>query len=370
MKAIDLFHPFVPSGAKKNWEAYTSPRMEYFCDIPGVDFGAGFLVAIKPNYMDIPHIHDGSDNYFIFTGADLDNIFESEFEVHLFMGDSPTSMEMYRITKPSFVRVPAGVWHAPVYYSKIVRGVNTILWYGGKTSGRVYPNKNGGEDLIYEKDNWNRPCVQDETKPCIYCGLCFNQTEGHIKEFMTPLYENAAKTQKYKDCIVELKKDYHTLGDAVISPRATFKGPEDLEGTERQFSINIITKPCWLGDVEPFSNGQAAEFLWFSGADACDPWNSFDAEIEVEIGESPDRLEKILIDRPGVVAVPPGVWRGQIHVRRVGKPLCFIPWYQHDKARYKLTRKYIDGEPVLVYDDENTIKTPTAGDELYMMMKR
>lgn len=372
MNAKDLFHPFVATDAKKNWEAYTSPRMEYFCDdIPGVDFSAGFLVAVKPTFMDIPHIHDGADNCFIFTGPDLDRMFEADFEVDIFLGDAPDSMEVYRITKPSFVRVPAGVWHCPVYYRKVGRGVNTILWYSGQSSGRVYPSPSDPKTFIYEKDVFTaRPCVKDASKPCTFCGACFNYTDEQVKAFVTPLYEKAAKTQKYKDCIVELRQDHHSLGDAVISPRAAFKGPEEMAGAQRQFSFNIVAKPCRLGDDRPVSNGQAVEFLWFSGADAVDPWNSFDAEIVVEIGESPDRMEKIVVDRPGVVAVPPGVWRGAVEVRRVGKPLCFIPWYQHDKARYRLTRQYIDGKPVLVYDDESTIDSPTSGDELYMQIKR
>lgn len=368
-----LFHPFVATDAKANWTGYTTPRMDYFdTDTPGVKFGVGFLVAKKFGFMDIPHIHDGADNYFIFTGADLDNIFESEFEVDFFMGDSPTAMEMYKITKPSFVRVPAGVWHCPVYYKKIVRGLNNILWYGGVSTGRVYPSKDGNTEgkLCYEKDNWVRPCVKYPEKMCTWCGLCFDQSEQQVLDYMAPFFENISTTTKYKDCVMELKKDYHKLGDAVISPRAAFKGVSDMPDTDRQFSFNIVVKPCVIGDEEPVSNGQVAEFLWFSGADAYDPWSSFDAEIEVMLGEDPEHMEKVCFDKPGVVAVPAGTWRGAVNVKRVGKPLCFIPWYPHNKERYKLTQKTVDGKKFIVYDDESTIKEPTAGDELYLQIKR
>lgn len=368
-----LFHPFIATDAKKNWEGYTSPRMDYFGkDIPGVDFNAGFLVAVKEGYMDIPHIHDGADNFFIFTGADLENIFESEFEVDMFMGDSPSSMEMYKITKPSVVRVPAGVWHCPVYYKNIVRGINTMMWYSGQSTGRVYPRvgADGKEEIYYEKDNWVKPCVKDPDRLCTYCGLCFNQSIEHVRNYMKPFYEKMASTQKYKNCVVELKPDHHKLGDAVVSPRAVLNGAADMEGIDRQFSFNVITKPCALGDNEPVSNGQVAEFLWFSGADTVDPWNTFDAEIEVMLGEDPDHMEKVVFDKPGVVGVPPGIWRGAVTVKRAGKPVCFIPWYPHTKGRYKITRKYAGGEAFLAYSDETTIKTPGAGDELYLQMKR
>ena len=371
-----LFHPFVASDAKANWTSWTSPRMGFFNDdsiIPNVQFGAGFLVAKKIGYMDIPHIHDGSDSFFIFTGAELDNIFEAEFQVDFFIGDSAKSMEVYSITKPSFVRVPAGAWHCPIYYKKVVRGLNNMLWYSGVSTGRVYPVDNhdfSSEEIFYEKDNWVQPCKKDETKLCTYCGLCFDQTEQSANDFVAPFFTHASTEGKYKDCIMELRKDYHTLGDAVMSPRAVFKGCEDMPKADRQVSFNIVTKPCKLGDDEPVNNGQIAEFLWFSGADSVDPWGSFDAEIEVMVGDDPDNMQKLTFNKPGVVAVPPGTWRGAVNITKAGKPVCFMPWYPHTKPRYKITQKIIDGKKVRVYDDEASITEPTAGDELYMQIKR
>ena len=369
-----LFHPFIATHDKDNWTSWTSPRMGYFnreVEL-GANFNAGFLVASKIGYMDIPHIHDGCDSYFIFTGADLDNIFESEFEVNFFIGDSGVSMEMYTITKPTFVRVPAGVYHCPIYYSKVVRGLNNMLWYGGVSSGRVFPSvdENGKEGYSYEIDNWVRPCVRDPEKMCTWCGLCFDQPEDELKEFMEPFFKNVASTTKYKDCFVELKQDFHKLGDAVMNPRAVFKGVNDMPNTDRQVSFNIVTAPCKLGDDEPTSNGQVAEYLWFSGSDAYDPWNSWDAEIEVMLGKDPANMQKVTFDKPGVVEVPPGYWRGAVTVKRAGKPVCFMPWYPSTKERYRITQKVVDGDKLLVYNDEKTIKHPTAGDELYLQIKR
>ena len=373
-KISELFSPFVATDDKKYWSGFTSPRMGYFSRDPENPFMAGFLVASKEGFMDIPHIHDGCDSYFVFTGADLEDIYESEFQVDIFIGDSAQSMEVYSITKPSFVRVPAGVWHCPVYYKNVVRGLNNMLWYGGTSTGRVYPriDENGNPEIYYEKDNWVQPCVEDpENKLCTYCGKCFDQTEEEIRALVEPLYKNASTAGKYKDCVMELKKDFHTLGDAVVSPRAVFKGVDDMLHTDRHFSFNIITKPCSLGDEEPVSNGQVPEYLWFSGTDTVDAFGCFDAEIEIMVGEDPENMQKISFDKPGVVAIPPGVWRGPITVKRVGKPVCFTPWYPHDKKRYKITQKTAsDGKKLLVYNDETTIKEPTAGDELFMLIKR
>jgi hypothetical protein len=143
-----------------------------------------------------------------------------------------------------------------------------------------------------------------------------------------------------------------------------------MPNTDEQFSFNIITAPCVLGDDKPFTNGQVGEFLWFSGADSLDPWASFDAEIEVSIGDSPENMGIIKVTEPGVIAVPAGTWRGAITVKAANKPLCFIPFYPRDIARYKITQEVVNGKKVLVYNDEKTIENPTVGDELYLQIKR
>ncbi len=162
------------------------------------------------------------------------------------------------------------------------------------------------------------------------------------------------------------QKDLRRDQIVVRSPRIACLGSEELPGLDRQFSINIIDKPCTLGD-EVMSGGRASEYLWFSGADAVDPWNSFDAEIEVMLGQDPEHMEPVRFQKPGVVAVPPGFWRGEVRVLRAGKPLCFIPWYQSTKPRYKVTQRLVGGEKLLVYGDRDTITEPTESDELYLL---
>jgi hypothetical protein len=64
----------------------------------------------------------------------------------------------------------------PVYFKKVVRGINTMLTYVGTTKGRVYSRIDGSgkEEWLYEKEGANpRPCVKDPTKECTFCGLCF-----------------------------------------------------------------------------------------------------------------------------------------------------------------------------------------------------
>ena len=370
-----IFYPFIKSHNKDNWAGYVSPRMGFFnMDIPDVSFGTGFLVGNRYGVMDLPHVHDGAYNFFIFTGADLDNIFDAPFEAEFFLGENGQELEQYNINKPTFVIAPPGVYHSPIYFKKVYKGFNSMIQYSGHESRRIYSDvdENGEEVERVAKSNVT-PCIKDPSKLCTFCGLCFtdaNETEQDAIDKMAPIHAKVVNTEKFKKYVYELKKDYHNLGDAVMNPRLSFKGREELDEAEYQFSFNIITKPCKLGDDEPVSNGQVAEFLWFSGTDVTDSWATFDAEIEVMVGDDPDNMKPITFSEPGVIAIPPGMWRGPITVKRADKPICFMPWYPHTKPRYKITRKMVDGKPVLVYDDETTITNPTAGDELFMQIKR
>ena len=370
----DLFKPFKQTHDKDNWAGYVSPRMGYFDFTSDEPFGAGFLVANRYGIMDLTHIHDGAANYFVFTGADLDDIWESPFTVAFCIGDNADSLEVYEMSKPCFISAPAGLWHSPVYFKDVPKGLNCMLWYSGHSYARIWPRKNAegvSEPVIEEQPE--RPCKLDASKKCSFCGLCFTDPDATPQDFidqMAPIYATASKEGKFKHLVKELRKDYHKLGDAVMSPRAVFKGSEEMENVDRQFSINIITKPCKLGDDEPTSNGQVAEYLWFSGCDTTNSWETFDADIEIQLGKDPDNMQTVAFSEPGTIVVPPGYWRGPITVKRAGKPVCFIPWYPHNKKRYKITQKVIDGKKELVYDDETTIKAPTAGDELFLQIER
>jgi hypothetical protein len=367
-------HPFVPSYHK--WARFVNPRTGFFSnDIPGVNFGTGFLVANQQEIMEVPHVHEATNEYFIFTGADLDNVFDAEFEIDFFMGDESDAMELFTITKPTIVCVPPYVWHCPIFYKKVVRGTNTMILYSGANWGKILRrvDEKGKEEFYYEGGSL-RHCVKDPSKKCTFCGQCFSEgsagrTEEGFMEVLAPLYKKAKpRSGKFDKYVYELRKDYHSLGDAVMNPRLYFGGVDEVENAEHQFSFNIVTKPVKLGDDEPVCNGQIAEFLWFSGCDVTREFECFDAEIEVWLGEDPDRMQKLVVDRPAVVSVAPGMWRGPINIKRVGKPLAFIPWYPH-KKRYKLSRRLVDGGPLLVYDDETTIRKPTPGDELFMNIK-
>ena len=93
------------------------------------------------------------------------------------------------------------------------------------------------------------------------------------------------------------------------------------------------------------------EYLIFTGADLMDPFQSFDAEISVMLGEDPDHMEEYTITAPSVVRIPPNLWYCPVNFKRVGKPVNFMPMYP-DGTFSRISRQFIkgDGTATYVYD--------------------
>ena len=62
-----------------------------------------------------------------------------------------------------------------------------------------------------------------------------------------------------------------------------------------------------------------------------DPKNifDFDAEIEILLGDDPDKMESKIITKPTVVRLPPTVWHCPIKFRKMKKPILFQAAFLH-----------------------------------------
>ena len=82
--------------------------------IPGANMNMGWQLFVRPMELEKePHTHNG-DEYLIFLGATLPDIFSSfDAEIDLFMGPE---LEKYVITKPTIVFVPKGFSHTPLNF--------------------------------------------------------------------------------------------------------------------------------------------------------------------------------------------------------------------------------------------------------------
>lgn len=104
---------------------------------------------------------------------------------------------------------------------------------------------------------------------------------------------------------------------------AYFRGEACIPGAQIYLPYRAYMK-LGIIDAEPHFH-RDEEYLAFVGHDLRDAFESFDAEIEMWMGEELSSMEKILINKPTMVRVPPFYWHGPIEIKRLGMPLFFQP---------------------------------------------
>ena len=115
-----------------------------------------------------------------------------------------------------------------------------------------------------------------------------------------------------------------THADGMLPPvQAYFRGEFSVPGSQVYLPYRAYLKPGIISKEPHFHRDE--EYLAIVGHDLRDAFESFDAEVVLYMGESPDAMEKIVIDRPAMVRVPKYYWHGPIEITRLGKPLFFQP---------------------------------------------
>ena len=342
-----------------NWDHYVSPR----CGYPGTSvdpeatLNYGFSVAYDENVMEEPHMHDAKEEYLFFTGADLENFFESfDAEVEVWLGDDPRHMEKITLTKPSIIRVPPKLWHCPINFKRVGKPVCFVPLYldGGwcKITRQETPD---GREMYLVDGEGLRHCVYDMEKLCVYCGKCFSEAAKEtehptVEQYLAPYreMEKAPRTGKYDKYVYTFEPEYHKW-DALVSPRAGYDGEAISPGAKLYFGYDIVKKPFVLDDAH--FHHAVDEYLMFTGADLMNPFESFDAEITIMLGDDPDHMEEYTITEPTVIHIPPNFWHCPIDFKRVGKPVNFMPIYP-DGTFSRISRQFIkdDKTPTYVYD--------------------
>jgi hypothetical protein len=119
-------------------------------------------------------------------------------------------------------------------------------------------------------------------------------------------YGHLLKTLKYEE----------TDGEFMTMPNGA-----DLEGIDLSFAWGYRRQPgIWGGDGGVGHAHPYGECLLFTGLDYDKP-NSFDAEVEICMGE---KGEKHIIDSPTVVILPPGFPHCPLITNKVDKPFGFM----------------------------------------------
>ena len=296
-----------------------------------------FTVLTKPQPMDIPHFHP-IDEYILFVGSDFKNFYEFEDEIEFWIGDDPEKMERVPIKQSSIIRVPAGMYHAPTYFKTFDTPINGSALYPHGDFRAVHRrvNENGFYEYTYTGDGI-RPCEKNPKVKCTYCGKCFaekmaifetdesGQPSKELIEHMRPYYEMAEKNQTHQfDKYIYPFKPVEIENPNLLTPRAGFRGAEEIEGAKVCFMFDIVKNECELGDLHMHPANE--EYLFFFGSDIKEFFN-FDAEIEIDIGDDPANMETHVITKPTVLQIPEGTWHGPVKFKKIGAPITYLPMY-------------------------------------------
>jgi len=107
----------------------------------------------------------------------------------------------------------------------------------------------------------------------------------------------------------------------IASPQTYFRGASALPGATATIGWQVFTAPvCW----ETPHIHKYDEFLIFLGAELPDLCSSFDAEIDLWMGEE---MEKYTITSTTVVFIPKGVQHAPLNFRAIRKPVLFHALY-------------------------------------------
>ena len=107
----------------------------------------------------------------------------------------------------------------------------------------------------------------------------------------------------------------------IASPQTYFRGASALPGATATIGWQVFTDPvCW----ESPHIHKYDEFLIFLGADLPDLCSSFDAEIDLWMGEE---MEKHTITSTTVVFIPKGMQHAPLNFRKINKPVLFHALY-------------------------------------------
>lgn len=127
----------------------------------------------------------------------------------------------------------------------------------------------------------------------------------------------------YDYCFYKFEKEETHSNGMLPQFQAYFRGEKCIPGAQIYLPYRSYNKVGVI-DSEPHFH-RDEEYLAFVGHDLRDAFESFDAEIEMWMGEDINDMEKIVINKPTMVRVPKYYWHGPIEIKRLGKPLFFQP---------------------------------------------
>jgi len=132
-----------------------------------------------------------------------------------------------------------------------------------------------------------------------------------------PPWPKGTEGHKYDNLFCTRFKE-KSITDAVAGPQAYFRGASELPGAGMNMGWQMFVKPIRL-EVD-YHKHDVDEYLIFLGATLPDLISSFDAEIELFLGEE---LERHVITQATVLYIPRGFQHCPLDIKRLGKPMMF-----------------------------------------------
>lgn len=126
---------------------------------------------------------------------------------------------------------------------------------------------------------------------------------------------------------------------------AYFRGESCISGAQVQAPYRAYMKKGIISAEPHFHRDE--EYLAFVGHDLRNAFESFDAIIELWMGEDIDDMERIVICEPTMIRVPKFYWHGPVEIKQLGKPLFFQPVLFN--SRYYAIRKRVDKKGAIYY---------------------
>ena len=135
-----------------------------------------------------------------------------------------------------------------------------------------------------------------------------------------PAWPTGTTGTKYDHLFCTRLKGRSLAPEAVPGPVIGFDGGSDIPGSGMNLGFAMFLKPIKL-ELQSHHH-DVDEYLIFLGAQLPDLTANFDAEIEIFLG---DEYERHVITKPTVLYIPRGVEHNPMDIKRVGKPLLFMP---------------------------------------------
>ena len=110
------------------------------------------------------------------------------------------------------------------------------------------------------------------------------------------------------------------LTDKILFPTISFRGASDMPDAGMNIGFRTYDKPFKM-EMQSHHH-DVDEYLFFLGAQLPDLTDNFDAEIEIFLGPE---YEKHTITKPTILYIPRGFEHNPMDIKRVGKPLLFMP---------------------------------------------